>query len=95
MKIIEVEGPIIVDAKLAKELGVPTIIMPEDSIVSDKLLNSERRICRGCGYGFYWPPIMGFGDTVRHEDLCLSCEKPNHSEPDNPCTLEDMLEISS
>jgi hypothetical protein len=61
------------------------------------MFNSERRICRGCGYGFYWPPLQGFDPRgrIRHGDLCVSCEKPDKSEPDNPCTIEDMMDIST
>ncbi len=60
--------------------------------------NAERRICRKCGYGFYWPPIMGLGDTVRHGDRCMRCDHRggnSEDEPVNGCTEEDMLEISS
>ena len=90
-RIIEVEGPIIVNAELAKELEVPEIIMPEESALT------ERRICRKCGYGFYWPPLPS--DTrVRAEDMCLVCGRLGEREPEDkldPCTIEDMLEIST
>ncbi len=91
-RIVEEIGPIIVDPKLADELGVPTIIMPEESTVT------LRRICGKCGYGFYWPPLF-VEHIERHKDLCLRCDRLlGKGEPEgefDPCTIEDMLEIST
>ncbi len=58
-----------------------------------------RRICRKCGYGFYWPPL-GDPNRTRNQNLCLSCDRSGNGEPDedeanNNCTVEDMLEIST
>ncbi len=90
-RITEEIGLIIVEPKLAAELGVPEIIMPEESTVI------LRQICRKCGYGFYWPPLF-VEHIERHKDLCLSCDRLSEGEPEgefDPCTIEDMLEIST
>ena len=92
MKIIDIEeiGPIIVDSELAAELEVPEIIMPEESALT------ERRICRKCGYGYYWPPLLSH--IERYKNLCLRCDRLGESAPEgefDPCTIEDMLEIST
>ena len=91
MRLIEEIGPIIVDAKLAKEEGVPRIIMPEDSPLT------ERLTCGKCGIGFYWPPLPSY-PKPRRKDLCTTCDRLTEGdayEPFDPCTVEDMLEISS
>ena len=57
----------------------------------------ERRICRECGYGFYWPFLCDYDGTMP-QDLCFRCGKASKREPRedfDPCTEEDMLEISS
>ncbi len=61
--------------------------------------NTERLICRECGHGFYWPPLGSSEKKTRYLlRLCLPCYKqgePEPAEPDNPCSVEDMLEIST
>ncbi len=93
MKLIEVEGPIIVDSALAKELDVPEILLPPS--MEDVSVLTERLICRKCGHGHYWPPLGGV--EGRRKDFCLFCDRRYTGEPDdsNLCTLEDMMDIST
>jgi len=60
---------------------------------------SERRICRKCGYGFYWPPL-GDSEGTRHTDLCLSCDRRGDGDDScdediDGCDEDFMKEIST